>query len=202
MADRQEPLTLRSIWDQYEGKWRNAHVPVGYREKPMQRGLAAITVEGNLMVSAADKTAKILRGRPFLKGQSGNPAGRPIGSRNAATVAMEQLLDGEAEAIVRKAVQKAKQGDSIALRLCLERIVPPRKDRPINFALPTITSAADALKAIGALIAAVASGHVTPSEAAELSKLVEGFVKSLEITDLAERIAKLESATTHETAAK
>ena len=96
----------------------------------------------------------------------------------------------------------AKQGDSIALRLCLERIVPPRKDRPINFALPTITTAADALKATGALIAAVANGDVTPSEAAELSKLVEGFVKSLEITDLAERIAKLESVTTHESPGK
>lgn len=96
----------------------------------------------------------------------------------------------------------AKQGDSIALRLCLERIVPPRKDRPINFALPTITTAADALKATGALIAAVANGDVTPSEAAELSKLVEGFVKSLEITDLAERIAKLESVTTHKSPGK
>ena len=88
---------------------------------------------------------------------------------------MEQLLDGEAEAIVRKAVEKAKEGDSIALRLCLERIVPPRRDRPISFALPTITTAADAMKATGALIAAVVS-EVTPSEAAELSKLIKGYL--------------------------
>ena len=87
---------------------------------------------------------------------------------------MEQLLDGEAEAIVRKAVEKAKEGDSIALRLCLERIVPPRRDRPISFALPTITT--DAMKATGALIAAVVSGEVTPSEAAELSKLIKGYL--------------------------
>jgi hypothetical protein len=114
---------------------------------------------------------------------------------------MEQLLDGEAEAIVRKTVEKAKEGDSIALRLCLERIVPPRRDRPISFALPTITTAADAMKATGALIAAVAS-EVTPSEAAELSKLIEGYLKSLEITDLADRITKLEAVITHESAAK
>ena len=80
--------------------------------------------------------------------------------------------------------------------------MPPRKDRPINFPLLAITTAADALKATGALIAAVGNGDVTPSEAAELSKLVEGYVKSLEITDLAERIAKLESMTSHESAAK
>ena len=95
-----------------------------------------------------------------------------------------------------------KQGDPAALRLCLDRIMPPRKDRPINFGLPAIATAADALKATGALIAAVGNGDVTPSEAAELSKLVEGFVKTLEITDLAERIAKLESVTTFEAAAK
>ena len=89
---------------------------------------------------------------------------------------MEQLLDGEAEAIVRKTVEKAKEGDSIALRLCLERIVPPRRDRPISFALPTITTAADTMKATGALIAAVVSGEVTPSEAAELSKLIKGYL--------------------------
>ena len=88
---------------------------------------------------------------------------------------MEQLLDGEAEAIVRKAVEKAKEGDSIALRLCLERIVPPRRDRPISFALPTIMTAADAMKATGALIAAVVSGEVTPSEAAELSQAHQGI---------------------------
>jgi hypothetical protein len=90
---------------------------------------------------------------------------------------------------VRKAVEKAKEGDSIALRLCLERIVPPRRDRPISFALPTITT--DAMKATGALIAAVVSGAVTPSEAAELSKLIEGYLKSLESTDFADRILNL-----------
>jgi hypothetical protein len=148
------------------------------------------------MILTAEKTAKKQRGRPFQRGHSGNPVGRPPGSRNRTTLAMEALFDGEAEAIVRKAIEKAKEGDTIALRMCLERIVPPRRDRPVGFSFPSIKTAADALAATGALVAAVANGDITPSEAAELSKLVDGFVKSLEATDLAERIAKLERTPT------
>jgi hypothetical protein len=84
------------------------------------------------------------RGRPFQKGHSGNPQGRPPGARNTATMMAEQLLDGEAEAITRKAIELAKQGDLTALRLCLDRLVPPRRDRPVNFALPAMSSAEDA----------------------------------------------------------
>src|SRR5262249_59590562 len=88
------------------------------------------------MIFVAEKTAKKQRGRPFQKGESGNPAGRPFGSRNKTTLAMEALLDGEAETIVRKAIEKAKDGDTVALRLCLERLVPVRKDRPLSFKMP------------------------------------------------------------------
>jgi Family of unknown function (DUF5681) len=140
------------------------------------------------------------QGGRFPKGKSGNPAGKPKGSRNKTTLAMEALLDGEADAIVRKAIEKAKDGEGIALRMCMERIVPLRRDRPVNFTLPPIKTAADALTAIGALVSAVAAGDITPSEAAELSKLIDGNVKSLEVTDLAERITKLERMITHEPA--
>ena len=81
------------------------------------------------------------QGARFRKGQSGNPSGRPRGARNKTTLAVEALLDGEAEVLTRKAVERAKEGDSVALRLCLERILPPRKDRPVSFALPKIESA-------------------------------------------------------------
>jgi hypothetical protein len=133
----------------------------------------------------------------FQKGESGNPAGKPRGARNRTTLAMEALFDGEAKAIVRKAIERAKEGDGIALRMCLERIVPPRKDRPINFSLPSIKTAADALAATASLVTAVASGDITPSEAAELSKLVDSFMKSFEVVDLAERIGKLEKNVAH-----
>jgi hypothetical protein len=121
------------------------------------------------------------QGARFRKGQSGNPSGRPPGARNKTTLAVEALLDGEAEVLTRKAIERAKDGDSVALRLCLERILPPRKDRPVSFALPKIESVADAGKASTAILTAVATGDVTPLEAeAALSswKVTRRFLRS------------------------
>ena len=73
---------------------------------------------------AAAKTAGQQRGRPFPKGESGNPLGRPLGSRHRVTLALDALLDGEPEKITRKAVEMAPAGDGVALRLCLDRIAP------------------------------------------------------------------------------
>jgi hypothetical protein len=73
---------------------------------------------------------------PFSKGQSGNPGGRPLGARHKATLAAEALLDGEAEGLTRKAIEAALGGDMPALRICLDRILPPRKERPVRFKLP------------------------------------------------------------------
>jgi hypothetical protein len=131
--------------------------------------------------------------RPFQKGQSGNPSGRPKGARNKATLAMEILLDGETDRLARKAVEMALAGDTTALRLCLERIMPARKDRPVTFALPKLETPADAVTATAALVDAVASGDITPGEAAELSKLVEGFIRAVEVHDVQVRLERLEA---------
>jgi hypothetical protein len=137
------------------------------------------------------KTGKIQAGR-FSKGKSGNPDGRPKGSRNKITLAIEALLDNEGEALTQKAIDLAKEGDLQALRLCLDRLMPPRKDRPVSFELPSITCAGDAAKASAALVTAVSIGQITPSEAVELGRLLESYVKTLEATDLEERLKKLE----------
>ena len=108
---------------------------------------------------------------------------------------MEALFEGEAEAIGRKAIEKAKEGDTTAMRLCLERIIPPRKDRPVAFEMPKLETAADAVKATGAIAQAVADGDLTPSEAGELSRLVESFTRAVETHELEARLAKLEEAT-------
>lgn len=113
------------------------------------------------------------RGRPFKRGQSGNPKGRPRGARNRATVAAEALLEGEAEALTRKAVELALAGDVTALRLCMERLVPPRKDRPVCLDLPPINGPEDAQRAVNVVLGAVAAGRLTPSEAAALCGLVD-----------------------------
>jgi hypothetical protein len=141
---------------------------------------------------SGETTAPKQRGRPFPKGQSGNPQGRPPGVRNAATVIAEQLLDGEAEEIVRKVIKKAKQGDMIALRLCLDRIVPPRRGRPLHLAIPALNSPDDAGRAMAAITTAMASGDLTATEAAELARLIEAYVKVIETSDIERRIEVLE----------
>ena len=128
----------------------------------------------------------------FRKGASGNPYGRPAGTRNKALLAMEALLDGEAEAITRIAVEKAKEGDATALRLCLERILPPRKDRPVSFSLPQLGTVTDAPAATSAIVAAVAAADITVSEGSELARLVDTYVRAVEASDLDKRLRAIE----------
>ena len=109
-----------------------------------------------------------------------------------ATLAAEALFDGEAETLTRKAIEKANEGDTAALRLCLERILPPRRDRPVAFKFPVVTTTADAIKASAALLEATATGHLTPGEAVELGKLVEVCIRAIQIGEIEERLAKLE----------
>ena len=90
-----------------------------------------------------------VRGRPFEKGQSGNPAGRRVGCRNKTTIAAAAFLTGEAEALTRRAVELALVGDPTAMRLCLERILPPCRERAVKFVLPPIESAADPSSSLG-----------------------------------------------------
>lgn len=131
-------------------------------------------------------------GRQFQVGQSGNPAGKPKGTRNRVTMLAEQILDGEAETMVRIAVEWAKNGNMTALRLCLDRILPPRHDRPVRFAMPALNSADDAAKAVAAITIAVARGELTPSEAGELSRVIEAYVKALETSEIERRLKILE----------
>ena len=130
----------------------------------------------------------------FKPGQSGNPAGKPKGTRNATTLALEALLDGQASALTQKAINLALAGDMAALRLCLDRILPPRKDSPVAFDLPEMKTLNDAVPAMGALVKAVGQGDLTPTEAAELTKMVQAFAKIIETAELEERVRKLEEA--------
>jgi len=124
---------------------------------------------------------------------SGNP-GKPKGSRHRATQAVQALLDGEAQAITQKAVQMALEGDGAALRLCLERIAPPRRDAPITFALPPMSTAHDVAKAAASVLASVADGDMTPTEGAHVMVLIETYRRTLEVTELESRIAALEGS--------
>lgn len=123
---------------------------------------------------------------------AGNP-GKPKGARHKATQAALALLDGEAEALTRKAVEMALAGDASALRLCLDRIAPPRRDAPVTFALPSMQSATDAAQAAGSVLDAVALGDLTPQEGAQIMGMVETFRRTLETSELEARIVALEA---------
>ena len=122
---------------------------------------------------------------------AGNP-GKPKGSRNRATMAVVSLLEGSSAALTQKALDLALEGDTTALRLCLERIAPPRKDFPVNFDLPKVSSASEAAQAASAILTAVSKGNLTPIEGATIMGLVESFRRVLETTELEERVSKLE----------
>ncbi len=134
------------------------------------------------------KYAGNIAGKPFKKG---NP-GRPKGSLNKVTLAAQALLDGEAEALTRKAIDKALDGDVTALRLCMERLCPPRKMRPVTIALPNVKDAAGVASAQNTVVQAVASGEVTPDEGIALTTILDRHRKSIETLDLEARITALE----------
>ena len=129
----------------------------------------------------------------FKPGHSGNPRGRPKGSRHKTTLAIEKLLDGEAEEITRRAIEKAKEGDMAAIRICLDRLAPLRKDRHIEFSFPKMEKASHAANASGAIVDAAAAGELTPTEAGELMKMVESYAHTLQVSDFEERLELLEA---------
>jgi Family of unknown function (DUF5681) len=128
----------------------------------------------------------------FRPGESGNPSGKPPGTRHKLTLAAEILLDGEAEALTRKAIDLALEGDTTALRLCLERIVPPRKSRKVAFDLPKIQKAEDLLPAFAAVVAAMGAGDLALDEAATVVGVLEAKRKAIETVDIEKRLAALE----------
>lgn len=122
----------------------------------------------------------------------GNP-GKPKGSRHRATQAVQALFDGQATEITQKAVAMALEGDSTALRLCVERIAPARKDSPVEFEMPEVKTSQDAADLARSILRAVSTGDVTPLEGASLMALVEQFRRTLETSELETRIAALEA---------
>ena len=146
---------------------------VGYRNTKAARGAARAVVHERKI------------------GQSA--AGVRSGCRNKASLAAEALLDGEADMLTRRAVELAIEGDPVALKLCLERILAPRRERVVRFALPPIDSAADIARAMGAIAAAVADGALTPGEAGALAQIVDTFVRAIETSDFDRRLQMLEA---------
>lgn len=125
-------------------------------------------------------------------GQSGNPAGKPRGTRNKATLAVLALMESGAKEITETVIAQARAGDLTAARMILDRLAPPARERPVSIDLPETDSAEGINAASLALLQAAAAGEITPGEGATLAGIVEGRRKALETLELERRIAALE----------
>ena len=138
----------------------------------------------NVGTTYTDQAGKFVKGNP----------GRPKGSRHKYVLAIQDILDGEAETLGRKVVELALGGDTVALRLCLERILPPRKDAPVEFDLPSMTNAKEAAATAASVLRAVSEGALTPIEATTVMGLVENYRRALELSEFDGRLLALERA--------
>ncbi len=130
---------------------------------------------------------------PFEKGQSGNPAGRPRGARNKRTILAEKLFDDHAGELTESAIALAKKGHAAALYVCMDRVFPRGKHRPVCFELRPVANAADAIAAMSDIVQAVADGDLTAPEAAELSKLVRNVSEAAINASCEARVTALET---------
>lgn len=139
-----------------------------------------------------DKTDNKQKSTRFKPGQSGNPKGRPQGSRHKSTLAALVLLEGQVEQLTQKCIDAALEGDTVAMRLCLERLVPTAKDRTIRLDLPSTATIEGVGQAFDVVMVALAEGEVAPSEASTIAAILEKRRVAIETRDLEERIRALE----------
>ena len=128
----------------------------------------------------------------FQKGISGNPSGRPPGSKNKSSLLIESLLDGEAEQLGRKVIELAKAGNIAALRLCMERLNPVGQERRVVFDLPPVRNLQDISSGMTCIAAAVSEGQITPLEGETISRTLERHANVMVFQDLERRVEKLE----------
>ncbi|HBP90853.1 MAG TPA: hypothetical protein DD706_24565 [Nitrospiraceae bacterium] len=130
----------------------------------------------------------------WVKGQSGNPDGRPKGTKNKTTLMAQALLDGEAEALTRKCIQLALKGRPVALKLCLERILPPKKERTIQIDIQAPGRLEEIVQAMALIVEKVADGTLCPQEGNTLMGMLATTTKVIEAAQVEQRLTAVESA--------
>ena len=129
----------------------------------------------------------------FVKGQSGNPKGKPKGARHTATQITYALIEGNLQEVLETVVERAKNGDMAACRMILDKVLPNSKDRPINLDLPLINDLNGVGLAQAEILQAVAAGDITPNEGERMAAIIEARRRSIETIDLEARISQLEA---------
>jgi hypothetical protein len=146
-----------------------------------------------MAAKAANAAAKKKpRGRPFPKGRSPNPAGMKPGTKHLRTILLAGMSDDDRASIVEKVIRQAKRGCRVSQKLIIDRTEPSRRGSPVKFALPAIVTVADVVAAQAAIAAGMSSGHLTPSEAVEVSAVIELQRRATETQEVEIRLAALE----------
>jgi len=158
-------------------------------------GGGVLVEDAELAQNTAAQAGKAVRGRPFEPGRSGNPAGRPRGSKNKVKELCAELLQDESEAIVKKVIAMAIDGKPFALRLCVERLFPVQasRDRSVVIELPAMQKASDLVAGAAAVIAAAAAGEVSLSEANDVMRLLDAERKAMETHEISVRLEAIEA---------
>lgn len=129
----------------------------------------------------------------FQPGKSGNPTGRPKGVKDRRVALREKLLP-HADQLIEMVTTFAKSGDMQAMKIVMDRIMPPLKEEPIQITIPKIESAEDCTKAQAAVVNAVAAGEMLPSEGQVMANLIDAQRRAYETHDMAKRLKALEEA--------
>lgn len=139
-----------------------------------------------------ENAGKMQTSNRFQKGQSGNPKGKVKGTKNKATCFIESLMQSELNNIGQKLVELAMAGNLQAIKLVLDRIMPPKTSRSIQIEMPKIENTTDALQAISTVIHAVGQGELTPSEGEAMTKIIQSFTQALQAYEFDQRLSRLE----------
>jgi hypothetical protein len=124
-------------------------------------------------------SARDERGR-FVPGQSGNPAGKAPGTRNRATMLRAALDSDEGPAMARIVIDKALAGDVVTAKFCLDRLEPKPRSRAIEIDLPAGARARDLVAVFDETVRAMAAGEITPDEAVQVTRVLDGRRKAIE----------------------
>lgn len=125
----------------------------------------------------------------YKKGQSGNPAGKPKGTKDSRTE-LRRLLEPHSAKLVKKVVEKALDGDTAALRICMDRLIAPVRSNPIRIGTlsGTLSERGDQV------MEAIVQGSIGVEEAASLMSVIQSQARIIEATELDKRISALEKA--------
>jgi hypothetical protein len=131
-----------------------------------------------------------MRGRPFEVGNKMGRGRRP-GSRNKRTLFAE-MMEGHGEAIIKQCQILAMKGDPTALKLCIERLVPPCKSAGSRFRLPPLLTLSDLVKALPRILQEVARGRLSAQEGEAIASMLDSHRRAIETEEFDARLKAVE----------